>query len=66
MVPPLAVVDMRNIDDLLKQPPPKPRKLTEAEMNQAAYLADLARIKDFTPDADRRRWPKPVGPRWKN
>ena len=57
---------MRDLTDLQNQPPPKPKKLTEAEMNQAAYLADLARFRDFTPEEDRRAWAKPIGPRWKN
>ena len=56
---------MRNIDELLKQAPPK-RELTPEEYTEAAYLATLARHKDFRPDADRQRWPKPIGPRWKN
>lgn len=58
--------DLRDLTDLQNQPPPKPRKLTEAEENQAAYLADLARFRDFTPEEDRRAWAKPIGPRWKN
>jgi hypothetical protein len=57
---------MRDISDLLKQTPKVTKKLTDEELAQKQYLADLARIRDFTPDAERRLWIKPVGPQWKN
>lgn len=59
---------MRNIDDLLKQQEAKAPKavLTAEEINHAAYLADLERFRDMTPDADRMQWAKPIGPLWKN
>jgi hypothetical protein len=57
---------MRDISDLLKQAPPQAKKLTDEELAHKQYLADLAKMRDFTPEADRRLWIKPVGPLWKN
>ena len=56
---------MRDIDELLKQQPPK-RELTPEEYSEAYHKAALEQIRDFTPNRERLRWPKPVGPRWKN
>ena len=56
---------MRDITDLLKQKAPA-IVLTDAELTQQAYHADLERFRDFRPDADRMLWPAPIGPRWKN
>ena len=66
MVPPLVVVAMRDIDELLKQEPPVKAELTEEEYTRMAYQAELEEMRDFTPMADRRRWPKPIRPQWKN
>ena len=56
---------VRDITDLLKQKAPA-IVLTDAELTQQAYHADLERFRDFRPDADRMLWPAPIGPRWKN
>lgn len=36
------------------------------EYTRQAYLEDVARLRDFTPDEDKMLWPKPIGPKWKN
>ena len=56
---------MRNIDELINKPPPK-REMTSEEISNAAHYAFLKELNDFTPNANRLRWPKPIGPRWKN
>ena len=65
LVPPLVVVAMRDIDELLKQEAPK-KEMTPEDASRAAHQEFLKQLGDFTPDADRLRWPKPIGPRWKN
>jgi hypothetical protein len=56
---------VRTVDELIDKPKPV-KVLTADEHDRAAYLADLARLKDFTPEVERTRWPNPIGPRWKN
>ena len=36
------------------------------EFTRAEYLADIARFRDFRPEAERMMWPSPVKPRWRN
>ena len=54
----------KSIEELLqvdKKPDPKPTDITYQE-----YLKELEAMKDFTPPEDKMRWPKPIGPLWKN
>jgi DNA primase len=56
---------VRNIDELIKKKQPVKAK-TPDEINREQYLADLARMKDFSPEAHRILFPKPIAPRWRN
>lgn len=58
---------MRDISDLIdKNATPPNTEPTLDELNQAEYLAALARFRDFRAPKDRTLWPKPVEPKWKN
>jgi len=57
-----------DINDLLNgdtQEPPVPA-MPDDEFTRQQYLADIARMRDFTPEEDKMMWAKPIGPRWKN
>lgn len=41
-------------------------QISADEFTQAEYLADIARFRDFRPEAERMLWPSPVKPRWRN
>jgi hypothetical protein len=59
----------RDISELVNQQQGKPeseKQETPEELNRRMYLEDLARFRDFTPEAERILWPTPIGPHWKN
>jgi hypothetical protein len=57
----------RDISGLLKQGPKQPAPaLPDDEFTRQQYLADIARMRDFTPEEDKMMWAKPIQPRWKN
>lgn len=57
----------RDISSLIKQGPKPPAPaIPDDELTRRQYLADVARLRDFTPDEDKMLWPKPIGPKWKN
>ena len=52
------------IDDLLHTDTKE--KEPEVDVTYLAYLAEIEAMRDFTPPEDNIRWPKPIGPLWKN
>jgi len=54
----------RDITELIEKEKPA-EQMTPEEFAKAEYEAELARMRDFTPDAERILWPDPIAPRWK-
>ena len=46
--------------------PPKIIPPTADEITRRQYLEDVARMRDFRPEAERIRWASPIGPKWRN
>lgn len=59
---------MRDISELIKkqESPPPPENMSAEDFTHQEYLNDIARMRDFTPEEERIRWPTPVKPLWKN
>ena len=58
---------MRDISELVKRQQKPPDKAeTLEEMNWRLYLEDVARMRDFTPEAERLAFPNPIRPKWRN
>jgi len=55
-----------DIDALLEEPEEERVSLTDDEVTRRQYLEDVARMRDFRPEAERIRWASPIGPKWKN
>jgi hypothetical protein len=57
----------RDVSALIKQgPKPAASAVPADEFTHRQYLADVARLRDFTPEEDKMMWAKPIGPRWRN
>jgi len=54
----------KSIDDLLHTDTKE--KEPEVDITYQVYLDEIAAMRDFTPPEDSIRWPKPIGPLWKN
>lgn len=56
----------RDISKLIKQGPKVTPPMPDDEFTRQAYLEDIARMRDFTPEENKRMWAKGIEPKWKN
>ena len=54
----------KSIDELLHTDTEE--KESEVDITYQAYLAEIEEMRSFAPPEDSIRWPKPIGPLWKN
>lgn len=56
----------KSIDELLHSDTEDKSTDSVFDVTQQEYLAEMAAMRDFTPPEAKTRWPKPIGPLWKN
>jgi len=54
----------KSLDELLRAD--TQAKTTQVDITYQEHLAEIAAMRDFTPPEEKLRWPKPIGPLWKN
>lgn len=61
-----ALIDGKPLGQDTRETPEDQQRRSDEAVTREAYLADLARMRDFSPPASRILWPTPIQPRWRN